>query len=296
MNAGIVALALAVAGCVGLGSWSLLGLLREVPKDERDFQDPLPLGLRLIWPLVSVATFVIAPRLSPAKLEQAHRRLQTAGQDFVLAPEQLYGLRVVGAALAALFLWLLLWMLDKQGAALYALAGLAGVVAGWLYPSLWLGERRSKRRRLVVKDLPVFLDFITMAVEAGLNITGGIEQATQKGPVGPLAQEFTRMLRDVRSGLPRAEALRRMAERMDMAQISSFTGTLIQADRVGASLGDTLRAQAAQRREERFLRAEKLALEAPVKMMLPLVMFFFPLIFLMLGYFIFLRMKQEGIL
>lgn len=296
MNAGIVALALAVAGCVGLGSWSLLGLLREVPKDERDFQDPLPLGLRLIWPLVSVATFVIAPRLSPAKLEQAHRGLQTAGQDFVLAPEQLYGLRVVGAALAALFLWLLLWMLDKQGAALYALAGLAGVVAGWLYPSLWLGERRSKRRRLVVKDLPVFLDFITMAVEAGLNITGGIEQATQKGPVGPLAQEFTRMLRDVRSGLPRAEALRRMAERMDMAQISSFTGTLIQADRVGASLGDTLRAQAAQRREERFLRAEKLALEAPVKMMLPLVMFFFPLIFLMLGYFIYLRMKQEGIL
>jgi tight adherence protein C len=87
-----------------------------------------------------------------------------------------------------------------------------------------------------------------------------------------------------------------MSERMDMPQISSFTGTLIQADRVGASLGDTLRAQASQRREERFLRAEKLALEAPVKMMLPLVMFFFPLIFLMLGYFIFLRMQEEGIL
>ena len=148
----------------------------------------------------------------------------------------------------------------------------------------------------MIKDLPVFLDFITMAVEAGLNLTGGIEQATLKGPPGPLSQEFNRLLRDMRSGLPRAEALKRMAERMDMSQISSFTGTLIQADRVGASLGDTLRAQAAQRREERFLRAEKLALEAPVKMMLPLVMFFFPLIFLMLGYFIYLRMKQEGIL
>lgn len=87
-----------------------------------------------------------------------------------------------------------------------------------------------------------------------------------------------------------------MADRMDMSQISSFTGTLIQADRVGASLGQTLRAQASQRREERFLRAEKLALEAPVKMMLPLVMFFFPLVFVVLGYFIYLRMKQEGIL
>jgi tight adherence protein C len=83
---------------------------------------------------------------------------------------------------------------------------------------------------------------------------------------------------------------------MDMSQISNFTGTLIQSDRVGASLGETLRAQASQRREERFLRAEKLALEAPVKMMAPLVMFFFPLMFVVLGYFIYLRMKQEGIL
>jgi tight adherence protein C len=148
----------------------------------------------------------------------------------------------------------------------------------------------------VIKDLPVFLDFIVMTVEAGMNITGGMEQATQKGPPGPLAQEFTRLLRDLRSGLARAEALRRMSDRMDMSQISSFTGTLIQADRVGASLGATLRAQASQRREERFMRAEKLALEAPVKMMLPLVMFFFPLVFLVLGYFIYLRMKQEGIL
>jgi tight adherence protein C len=187
-------------------------------------------------------------------------------------------------------------MLDKQGFMLYASCMLMGGMIGYFYPDLWLTERRKKRQRLVIKDLPVFLDFIVMTVEAGMNITGGIEQATQKGPPGPLAQEFNRLLRDLRSGLPRAEALRRMADRMDMSQISSFTGSLIQADRVGASLGQTLRAQASQRREERFMRAEKLALEAPVKMMLPLVMFFFPLVFLVLGYFIYLRMKQEGIL
>jgi tight adherence protein C len=197
--------------------------------------------------------------------------------------------------LAVVFFLVLLDLLNAQRMGEYLLAAGFGAFLGWLYPSLWLSERRNKRRRQVIKDLPVYLDFITMAVEAGLNITGGIEQATQKGPSGPMAQEFTRLLRDIRSGLPRAEALRRMAERMDMSQISGFTGTLIQADRVGASLGATLRAQASQRREERFLRAEKLALEAPVKMMLPLVMFFFPLIFLVLGYFIFLRMRQEGI-
>ncbi|AHX14193.1 type II secretion protein F [Dyella jiangningensis] len=292
----LIVLSVCAGACIGLVIWSVYGFMREVPQADRHFQDPLPFGLRMIWPLVNAATFVIGPRLTPDKLERAHRELQTAGQDFVLSPEQLWGLRVVAAGLVALFMWLLLGLLKAQGLTLYVSAIGFGAVLGWFYPNLWLGERRNKRRRQVIKDLPVYLDFITMAVEAGLNVTGGIEQATQKGPPGPLGQEFTRLLRDVRSGLPRSEALSRMSERMDMPQISSFTGTLIQADRVGASLGDTLRAQASQRREERFLRAEKLALEAPVKMMLPLVMFFFPLIFLMLGYFIFLRMQEEGIL
>ncbi|HEX7814874.1 type II secretion system F family protein [Dyella sp.] len=295
MSAVVVLIALLAAGCAGLAFWAIYGFIREVPEADRNYQDPLPFGLRLLWPLVNAATFVLAPRLGADKLEKAHRELQTAGQDFVLSPEQLYGLRATSAGVAAVFFWLLLELLDKHGILLYACTVIFGAALGWFYPTLWLSERRNRRRRLVVKDLPVYLDFITMAVEAGLNITGGIEQATQKGPPGPMAQEFTRLLRDVRSGLPRAEALKRMAERMDMSQISSFTGTLIQADRVGASLGATLRAQAMQRREERFLRAEKLALEAQVKMMLPLVMFFFPLIFMVLAYFIYLRMKQEGI-
>lgn len=292
----IMLLAVMVAGCTAFAFWSVYSMMRDVPKADRNYQDALPFGLQPLWPLVNAATSVVGPRLSPDKLEKAHRQLQTAGQDFVLTPEQLYGLRFVAAALVAAFAWLLLNMLDKHGWVLYTGSMLFGLVVGWYYPTLWLSERRNKRRRSVIRDLPTYLDFITMSVEAGANMTGGMEQATQKGPAGPLKQEFTRLLRDIRSGLPRAEALRRMAERMDMSQISSLTGTLIQADRVGASLGTTLRAQAIQRREERFQRAEKLALEAPVKMMLPLVLFFFPLIFLMLGYFIFLRMQEEGIL
>ena len=289
-------LILCVAVSTGLVFWSLYGFMKEVPQQDRNFQDPLPFGIRLIWPLVNLATHIIGPHLSPSQLEPAYRKLQTAGQDFVLSPEQLYGLRAVSIVLVALFAWLVLFLLDRQGIVLDLGCMLSGAMIGYFYPDLWLTERRNKRQRMVIKDLPVFLDFIVMTVEAGMNITGGIEQATQKGPPGPLAQEFSRLVRDLRSGLARSEALRRMADRMDMSQISSFTGTLIQADRVGASLGQTLRAQASQRREERFLRAEKLALEAPVKMMLPLVMFFFPLVFVVLGYFIYLRMKQEGIL
>lgn len=290
----LIAALVAVAAC--LVFLATRGFLRDVPQEDRHYQDPLPKGLQLIWPLVTAATHVLAPRLTSAQLEKGHRGLQSAGQDYVLTPEELVGLRVVSAGLVSLFFIAMTLMLGRLSLAALMLCLLFGGVLGWLYPSLWLGEKRNIRRRQVIRDLPIFLDFITMAVEAGLNITGAIEQAVTKGPKGALGQEFARMLRDLRAGLPRSEALRRLSDRMDISQISNFTSALIQADRVGASLSETLRAQAHQRREERFLYAEKLALEAPVKMMLPLVLFFFPLIFLVLAYFIFLQMQREGIL
>jgi len=296
MNTMLVLVAVLAIGSVGLLLFALRGLIQAVPIDERNYQDPLPSALRLLWPLVTVATNVVGPRLKSAQLERAHRSLQSAGQDFVLTPEELYGTRIVSAVMVSAVFMLAALMLGKLTVPVVGMCIAFGGPLGWMYPTLWLGERRKARSKHVIRDLPIFLDFITMAVEAGLNITGAIEQSVEKGPPGPLAQEFSRMLRDLRAGLPRAEALRRMSDRMDISQISNFTSALIQADRVGASLSDTLRAQAMQRREERFLRAEKLALEAPVKMMLPLVLFFFPLIFLVLAYFIYLQMKQQGML
>ena len=288
--------ALMALTAVVLVLFALRGMLQQVPQSDRNYQDPLPLALRLLWPVVVAATHAVGPRLKAAQLERAHRALTSAGQDFVLTPEELYGTRIVAAGVVAVLLLLAVLLLGKLSfpALLFCLA--FGLPLGWMYPTLWLGERRKVRSKYVVRDLPVFLDFITMGVEAGLNITGAIEQSVTRGPPGPLSQEFSRMLRDMRAGLPRAESLRRMADRMDISQVTSFTSALIQADKVGANLSDTLRAQANQRREERFLRAEKLALEAPVKMMLPLVMFFFPLIFVVLAYFIYLQMKQQGIL
>ncbi|MBB1088715.1 type II secretion system F family protein [Lysobacter sp. SG-8] len=289
-------LALCVIAAIVMVIIGTRGLLNQVPQDERDYQDPLPFGLKVIWPLVTAATYIIGPRMKSSDLEKAHRNLQAAGQDYLVTPEELAGLRVVSAGLMVAFFLLAVVLLEQLNLATFAFCVVFGLPLGWLYPSLWLGERRKTRQKHVIRDLPIFLDFITMSVEAGLNITGAIEQAVMKGPAGPLSQEFARMLRDLRAGLPRSEALKRLADRMDIAQISSFTSALIQADRVGASLGETLRAQAMQRREERFLRAEKLALEAPVKMMAPLVMFFFPLIFIILAYFIYLKMVEDGIL
>ena len=135
-----------------------------------------------------------------------------------------------------------------------------------------------------------------MCVEGGLNLQGALGQAMEKGPAGPLRNEFAVVLRDLRSGLSRADALRRMAERLDIQEITSFVSSIIQAEKMGASLASVLRVQSEQRRNERFQRAEKMAMEAPVKLVGPLVIFIFPVTFIVLGFPIVMKVIGEGLL
>ena len=133
-----------------------------------------------------------------------------------------------------------------------------------------------------MRSLPFFLDIITLCVEAGLNMQGAMNQAVQKGPAGAMRDELQRVLRDIRAGKARAVSMRDMADRLGEPAVTSFVTAVIQAEVMGMNLGPVLRAQADQRRNERFLRAEKLAMEAPVKMLLPLIAFIFPCTFIVL--------------
>ncbi|WP_265655732.1 type II secretion system F family protein [Verminephrobacter aporrectodeae] len=143
--------------------------------------------------------------------------------------------------------------------------------------------------------MPFFLDIITLCVEAGLNMQGAITQAVAKGPPSLVREEFQRVLRDLRAGKGRAEALRDMGERLNEPSVTNFIMAVIQAERMGMSLGPVLRAQADQRRSERFLRAEKLAMEAPVKMLFPLIAFIFPCTFIVLLFPIAMKFMNAGL-
>ncbi len=145
----------------------------------------------------------------------------------------------------------------------------------------------------IVKALPTFLDFLTMGVQAGMNVSGAIGQAVEKGPEGPLRQEFEKVIRDVRAGMSRVDALKAMAERLEIREITTFVTAIAQAEKTGASLTEALRIQADQRRVERFQRAEKLAMEAPVKLIFPLVVFIFPMTFIILGFPIAMKFMYE---
>lgn len=267
-----------------------LRLKDEVPEEDREYLDPLPRGLRPLWPVLRLVDYHVCQRVPPAWLAGSAESLRLSGLLYLMSPTQFFALCIIGSAGFTLCTWIGFSLADIdlwQG-------GLVAGGLGFLYPRLWLKDSLKKRQKLIVRALPVYLDFLTMGVEAGLNMAGAISQAVAKGPTGPLKNEFAFVLRDLRAGLTRSEALRRMDERVRVPQVSSFISAVIQAERMGASLGSTFRAQADQRRTERFQIAEKLAMEAPVKLIFPLVAFIFPTTFLVLMFPIAIKFMQSG--
>jgi tight adherence protein C len=287
----ILIIALMVGGMAFILLHLYTTLSSAVPEDDRQYMDKLPLALRMLWPVVRLLEFHLTSHISLEKLEKTNTQLNTSGVAHMMNAEQFYAVRVLSVIVFSALVHFVLSMLQMTSPMMIVV----GVAVGYLYPKIWLNDSRKRRYKLVQKDIPMFMDFITMAVEAGLNLTGALNQVVQKGPAGPLRQEFVMVVRDLRSGLPRADALRRFEERLLMPEVSSFVGTVIQAEKMGASLGPALRAQADQRRNERFQRAEKLAMEAPVKLIGPLMMFIFPVTFIVIGFPIVIKFLKSGL-
>lgn len=293
---------------VGIGlSFALVGWLigraiSNVPDEDREYKDPPPAGFRLIWWPIQWISFYLEASV-PAKMDTVlTTKLRKGGLDYALRPVQFIAARIVcGACASLLFVWALgSFDPGKRGEdplaiPLYLEFALAGGFFGWMYPAIWLRDRLTARRREVLKSLPFYLDIITLCVEAGLNLQGAINQAVLKGPKGVLRDEFQRVLRDIRAGKPRAESLRNFAARLGEAPVTNFVASIIQAERMGMSLGPVLRAQADQQRVDRFLRGEKLAMEAPVKMLFPLIAFIFPCTFIVLFFPIVIKFLNAGI-
>lgn len=287
----IGAIALSTGLSVALVGWLVSRAAAAVPPQDRLWLDPPPAGYRIVWWPVQWLSHYLQALLPERHAQASLARLRLAGLDFALDPGQFIAGRLVWGLLGAAFAF---WQADT-----FQLPPgwpiVAGFALGYLFPLIWLRDRIDARRRQTFKSLPFMLDLITLCVESGLNLNSALAQAVAKGPAGPLRDEFARLLRDMRAGRPRSEALRELADRLDMPPVSSFVATLIQADATGMSLGPILRAQAEQRRAERFARAEKLAMEAPVKLLFPLLFFIFPCVFAILMFPIAMKFLAAGL-
>lgn len=170
---------------------------------------------------------------------------------------------------------------------------LIGALGAW-WPWQRLREHKRKRQSRILRDMPFLLDMTTLGIEAGQNLHGAMQQAARHLVPGPLRDELHRALSDMRAGMPRGEALRALAERTALPALQGLVALIAQAELFGMSMGPLLRSQAEQLRGERFLRAEKLALEAPVKMLFPLISCIFPCSFLILAFPIAYRLLHSG--
>ena len=158
----------------------------------------------------------------------------------------------------------------------------AAAILGAFYPILWLRDCGKARQHQIVRALPYDLDLLTLSVEAGLDFAAAIGKVVEKGRKGPLCDELSVMLRELRLGKTREEALRNLAARVEIVSLTTFVQALVHADRMGTPLGKVLRILSTEMRVARTQRAEKLANEAPVKLLFPLIACIFPTIFLML--------------
>lgn len=280
----------------GLSLWCVLWLLTQPLRGEEVGLAPQATALivRCVWPWVHTAAVLCQPFLSWPLRSALVQRIRSGGLSSQWLPEHIVALQLLSAgsvAGLALILFLVQWKAPLSASLLWALAGGVG---GACWPRHWLNQLGKQRQHLMLREFPFLLDITTLCVEAGMNLHGALQQAARYGPKGHLRTELQHALADMRAGVGRQQALQQMAERTRLPAVQQWVTALAQADQLGMSLGPLLRAQSELRRNERFLRAEKLALEAPVKMLFPMVFCIFPCTFLIIGFPVAVKLMEAA--
>jgi tight adherence protein C len=290
----IITLACA-GGSVSLTVWALYRFNAEIREatvlDEQRRQKIASPALRMLIALARPLGTLVRYFAQQAEIEldktgrrpallsirdRARRNLIAAGNPQGITPDEYLGL-VLLCALIGLGLGLVA-TLSVGWPILLA----AGLLCGVLWPLAWLQAQVKKRKTMIFRALPFALDLLTLSVEAGLDFTSSLSRIVPKTRDTPLGEEFSELLREIQMGQSRSDSLRQLARRVDLEEMTNVTGALIQADELGASIGPVLRIQAEQMRTRREQIAEKKAMEAPVKILLPLILFIFPTVFLII--------------
>jgi tight adherence protein C len=255
--------------------------------DGRKAERKIPLVFRLLLPFAP-NFFRIASLPSFAKTRDAAKKLLIqGGLEGLLSPVEFVSLKflvpaVFGSAWCVMIFLLKsvfeISLLEDSGVFL----ALAGVCVCWMYPLAWLRNVKKSRHFSIMRSLPFVLDLLTLSVESGMDFMSALRRNCERGKTDALNEELIRMSYEVQMGSPRRQALRNMADRVGQSDLTGVVHALVQADELGVSIGTILRIQSEQLRSRRFDRAERLASEAPVKMLGPLMLCIFPAVFIIL--------------
>ena len=275
----------------GLGAYAA-SIARQITyvtlADGRRQARSLPLLFRLLMPLTPNFRPLFAKAVFQGIKKKLERKIVASGFEGLITPDEFLSIRVLVPVLLGLFFWIPFvrlaiasaqgTVIEKIGPALHVF----GLVWLYAYPALWLRRALQTRHAGIQRSLPFILDLLTLSVEAGLDFMTALQRNIERRTLDALGEELLRVVREIQLGKTRREALRDMSRRVNLAELRSVVNALVQADELGVSIGAILRIQSDQMRQRRFERAEKLANEAPVKMLFPLIFFIFPAVFLIL--------------
>ncbi|MVW72109.1 type II secretion system F family protein [Bordetella sp. 15P40C-2] len=242
----------------------------------------VPVAWRLAWPWLSAWSAVLGRHLTWRQREWLTAWAQQAGLPPCVTPAHLCACGVSVALMGTFVGFYLAVLADSRQAQAYAM------LFGAVFAVVWLGSvldaRVQRRRRIFERSLPFMLDMITLCVESGLSLHSALHLVAKMGPPGPLRDEVSHALTDMRAGVPRQTALQALVTRCGSPTVRAWVLSMQQAAESGMSLSVFLREHAAHTRLQRVQRAETLAMEAPVRMLLPLIGCIFPCTFIVLAF------------
>ncbi|MBP2028297.1 tight adherence protein C [Acetoanaerobium pronyense] len=239
-----------------------------------------PFGERVIRPFTSKVSKEIYKRTPKGRSKEIERKLEIAGHP--------YGLSLSGWIIASsIVTWVLpivFIMIISIGPYTNFMKVLYSVLFFgfcFIFPNFVLNQKIRERKFVLSRQLPDILDLMTVSVESGLSFDSAMAKVAEKGS-NELSKEFGKVVYEIQMGISRRQALKNMVQRCDTDDVRVFLSSVIQAEQLGVSIGKVLRVQSAQMRTKRRQRAEELAMKAPIKMIIPIVFFIFPSMFVVI--------------
>ncbi len=254
---------------------------RGTPVTLEEIELSQPFHERVIIPILRKLGDISAKFTPQHALETTRKKIELAGNPGNLGAASLLSLRFVGAGVFGGLLFLIFLGSNTWPVSRELLITIAFTVFGFFFPQLWLQSKIDRRQKGIRKALPDALDLLTICVEAGLGFDAAMSKVGEKWE-NDLSLAFARTIREIQLGKLRREALRDMAERIGLPEMTSFVAAVIQSESLGVSMARVLRIQSDQMRLKRRQRAEEEAQKAPIKMLLPMGLFIFPSIMIVL--------------
>jgi tight adherence protein C len=252
-----------------------------------------PFSQRVLLPMIRASSAFVSRFTPQRSLEDTQHNLDLAGNPNNWSAAEFLGIRGLSALLLAAVTFAVLMLSEAPVTRQLLLSFVMGLL-GFLLPVLWLRQRIRSRQDEIVKTLPDALDLLTISVEAGLPFDGAMQRVAAKWD-NELSRGFRRLLTEMQVGKSRRDALRDMAARMEVPDVTSFVAALVQADQLGISIAKVLRIQSEQMRIKRRQRAEEKAQQAPIKMLIPMTFLIFPTILIVILGPAFLILRESSI-